>query len=229
MIAEILKLQKSLNDSTNGTNWLDGFTKTGQEIDWCRCMRMELNEAIDQSVFWKHWKNITGVTQYDIFDLNNLKMEMVDTGHFLNSEIIRRNLISEIIRSNIEEVNFNKIEQGKPLVLAIEKLIQTIFKYKEEDETSILLQINDLFWEITLSIMSLKEFYELYIAKNCLNVFRQNNGYKDGTYIKEWGKDKVEDNVFVTNYFKKNNEKVVTFEELYEYLDKTYKFLNKIK
>ena len=31
-----------------------------------------------------------------------------------------------------------------------------------------------------------------YVGKNTLNFFRQDNGYKDGTYIKEW--DGLEDN-----------------------------------
>lgn len=226
MLAEIIKLQKDLNDSTNGTNWLDGLTKNGQEIDWCRCMRMELNEAIDQSISWKHWKNTVGVTQYSIIDKDNLKVEMVDVGHFLNSEIIRKNLITDILHSNIEEVKYTKIPEGKPLVLAIEKLVQMIFTYKEEDENILLLKINDLFWQITFSIMTLKEFYELYIAKNCLNVFRQKNGYKEGTYIKDWGKEGIEDNVFIFDYFKANSDRVVTFEEVYDYLEKTYKELN---
>ena len=41
--------------------------------------------------------------------------------------------------------------------------------------------------------LKLPELYELYIGKNILNKFRQNHGYKEGSYIKEWnGK---EDNV----------------------------------
>ncbi len=34
--------------------------------------------------------------------------------------------------------------------------------------------------------MSFVELYELYIGKNVLNRFRQDHGYKDGTYQKVW-------------------------------------------
>ena len=34
--------------------------------------------------------------------------------------------------------------------------------------------------------LSWNELYSTYIAKNCLNIFRQNNGYKSGEYIKDW-------------------------------------------
>jgi len=34
--------------------------------------------------------------------------------------------------------------------------------------------------------MSFEDVYRAYFVKNVLNEFRQNNGYKKGTYIKEW-------------------------------------------
>ena len=37
--------------------------------------------------------------------------------------------------------------------------------------------------------MSSAELYKLYIMKNVLNKFRQDNGYKTGTYIKNWGEE----------------------------------------
>ena len=231
MIKAMLKLQKKLNDNTNGTQWLiDGLTKDGNEINWCRCMRFELCEAIDQSILWKHWKDTKHNKQYSILDLSNLKMELVDTGHFLNSEIIRRNLNSDIIHQSIDEGKFNYIEKGKPLVIAIEDLIKSIYKYEEEDETSQLLTINYKFWEIVFSVMTLEEFFQIYLGKNCLNQFRQDNGYKDGTYIKLWGDNQIEDNVFLDTYFKERKDNnIPTFDELYSYLQNTYKTLNSKK
>ena len=34
--------------------------------------------------------------------------------------------------------------------------------------------------------MSANELYRQYVGKNVLNFFRQDNGYKEGTYIKVW-------------------------------------------
>jgi hypothetical protein len=39
------------------------------------------------------------------------------------------------------------------------------------------------------------QLYEQYIGKNVLNFFRQDNGYKEGTYQKEW--DGREDNEYL--------------------------------
>lgn len=41
--------------------------------------------------------------------------------------------------------------------------------------------------------LDLDELYKIYLGKNLLNQFRQNNGYKEGTYIKIWNGE--EDNV----------------------------------
>ena len=50
-------LQKKLNDSTNGNNWELGVNKFGKEINWLRCIHMEVAELIE-STPRKHWKNI---------------------------------------------------------------------------------------------------------------------------------------------------------------------------
>ena len=34
--------------------------------------------------------------------------------------------------------------------------------------------------------MSAYELYRQYVGKNVLNFFRQDNGYKEGTYVKVW-------------------------------------------
>ncbi len=35
--------------------------------------------------------------------------------------------------------------------------------------------------------MSWEDLFVQYICKNVLNFFRQDNGYKQGTYVKQWG------------------------------------------
>lgn len=252
MLEEMFKMQKFLNDETNGVEWLEGKTNKGKEINWMRCFRLELAEAIDQSTNWKHWKNTVGVEQYSFIEnsgATNFKVEIADGWHFIMSEIIARGWedyfnsdklfdgikIEKISNKELieltEEVNFLSFtyERRIKLIKNIVKYNPSYRDYKNDIGLIDMIDLVEKFVILTLSVMSLKELYELYIVKNGLNFFRQENGYKDGTYIKEWGKDKVEDNVFVTNYFKENDEKVVTFEELYEYLDNTYKSENKIK
>ena len=62
------------------------------------------------------------------------------------------------------------------------------------------------------------ELYSLYIGKNILNIFRQDHGYKDGTYIKVWnGK---EDNVVMQEILANNSN--IGVDELYKELEKRY-------
>ena len=35
--------------------------------------------------------------------------------------------------------------------------------------------------------MSAQELFDLYVGKNVLNSFRQRNGYRSGSYVKDWG------------------------------------------
>ena len=57
----------------------------------------------------------------------------------------------------------------------------------------------------------------LYFGKNVLNAFRQNNGYKEGTYIKIWNGE--EDNVVMMRLL---GEIEVNYENLYTALEKIY-------
>src|SRR6185503_12709799 len=51
-------------------------------------------------------------------------------------------------------------------------------------------QVQDmvLAWKEACIILDfdMQEVYQLYIGKNVLNEFRRINGYKEGTYIKDW-------------------------------------------
>ena len=49
------------------------------------------------------------------------------------------------------------------------------------------------FWDLMAATeLNFDDLYRAYVGKNVLNFFRQDNGYKEGTYIKTW--DGREDN-----------------------------------
>jgi len=66
--------------------------------------------------------------------------------------------------------------------------------------------------------LNLDALYKLYVGKNILNQFRQDHGYKEGTYIKIWNGE--EDNVTMQNILEKNEN--VSPGELYMALEKAY-------
>jgi len=75
------------------------------------------------------------------------------------------------------------------------------------------------FWECVDAVgMSFDEVYRLYIGKNALNQFRQQHGYKEGTYKKVWnGK---EDNVVMQEILNTNLD--ISYEKLLDMLEDIY-------
>ena len=66
--------------------------------------------------------------------------------------------------------------------------------------------------------LNLDTLYTLYVGKNILNQFRQDHGYKEGTYIKIWNGE--EDNVTMQSILEENEN--VTPDALYKELEKAY-------
>jgi len=220
-ILQMLELQQTLNDATNGANWEDGQTKNGKKIDWRRCIYLEAAELIE-SYPWKHWKNIDANPDYE-----NIKIEIVDIWHFIMSEALRLykveqiGTISDIANTITSMKGFDtflqakKTEQLDPYaeIALVEEMIRILFCNANIDE--LLISFLNMSSKLNLK---LPELYELYIGKNILNKFRQNHGYKDGSYIKEWnGK---EDNVMMQEILVSRND--ITPEALYTALEKAY-------
>lgn len=72
------------------------------------------------------------------------------------------------------------------------------------------------------------DLFKYYIGKNALNKFRQNHGYKDGTYKKYWKIDEsgteIEDNIVLTDHIiPKLDTTNLTIDTVYMELDKLYK------
>ena len=66
--------------------------------------------------------------------------------------------------------------------------------------------------------VNLYSLYECYIAKNVLNRFRQNNGYKEGSYKKIW--NGREDNEVMSEILSNGVSKI---DEIYAALEREYK------
>lgn len=217
----MLKLQQQLNDATNGEGWEQGITKNGKVIDWKRCTYLECAELIE-SYPWKHWKNIDAEPDYA-----NIKIEAVDIWHFIMSQGLEDYKIKNLgsIEKLADDINAlpnfasfdaqivptekNYYEQ----IATVEELMRVIFS--NESTTKMMESFIDVAIQSGLNLDAL---YELYVGKNILNQFRQDHGYKEGTYIKLWnGK---EDNVIMQGILDKDN--TITPDELYQRLKEAY-------
>jgi len=223
----MLQLQAQLNDATNGEKWTNGITKNGKAINWNRCIYMECAEMID-SFSWKHWKSINQEPDWD-----NLQIEVVDVWHFIISLAIEN--YSKELKGGIEDLavnislleSFNKIDTTNTLFATQDEVIAKVENVMRLvlSKNSLELEelINEFFDLVIMSGLDLKSLYRLYVGKNILNQFRQDNGYKDGTYIKVW--DGEEDNVIMKRIWEEDSN--IKPDMLFKELTKLYLAINK--
>lgn len=220
-ILQMLHLQQKLNDETNGKEWEKGVTKNGKIIDWKRCSYLECAELIE-SYPWKHWKNIDAKPDYA-----NIKIEAVDIWHFIMSQALEDYKMQDLGSIETLAANINALPNFQTFhetilpttknhyeqIETVEVLMKTLFC---EEPTENLLKA---FIDVALqSGLNLDALYQLYVGKNILNKFRQNHGYKEGSYIKIWNGE--EDNVKMQNIL--HNTADISPEALYEALEKAY-------
>jgi dimeric dUTPase (all-alpha-NTP-PPase superfamily) len=223
-VKAMFELQQSLNDDTNGVGWERGYTKTNNIINWRRCIYMECAELVD-SFNWKHWKDLNKP-----IDWENVRVEIVDIWHFIMSMMLERyklnNLSMDTIISDIENVKGFKEFCNEPFktegVNSFEIIndIETLVNKSTNKDLTVFDPMLTEYFALSLKCgVNLHYLYQYYIAKNVLNRFRQNHGYKDGTYKKIWnGK---EDNVVMLEILTKY--KNPTIDELYARLEELYK------
>ena len=220
----MFNLQQKLNDETNGIGWEKGYTKTNNIINWQRCIYMECAELVD-SFNWKHWKDLNKP-----IDWENVRVEIVDIWHFIMSLILEHfknnNLgnIDNVIEYVINMQGFKDFcndayktdnVDSLEIINNIETIIHKATKKSYEQFDAMLIEYFALSLKCGINLATL---YNYYVAKNVLNRFRQDNGYKDGTYKKIWGTK--EDNIVMLEILESG---VYGIDEIYKSLEKEYK------
>lgn len=222
-ILEMVKLQQELNDSTNGPDWEKGLTKNNKVIDWKRCIYMEAAELID-SFAWKHWKAINQEPDWE-----NIKIETIDIWHFVLSlllqeyklqnrgslERLAEHIVSQEAYTAFSSLDYTPEADIYEIIKMVEEMMFDVLKPNGFDLDAL---INDFFNMALHCGVNLTTLYTLYIGKNILNRFRQDNGYKEGSYIKIW--NEKEDNVVMLDIMAKNPQ--FGADELYKSLEEVY-------
>lgn len=199
MLVTMLTMQDALNKVVD-VDWL----VRGRA--WHRAVLVETVEAIDH-YGWKWWKKQTP-------DLNQVKMEMVDIWHFLMSwELV--NFKGDYALAADEILDALNVSPDKGSTL--EKLDQ--LAASAGNELIDYCCFNSILMDIG---MEWKDVYQTYVAKNVLNRFRQEHGYKEGVYIKVWRGE--EDNIHLSRLMEAHPDNP---EWLYESLEETYKQITK--
>ncbi|MBV34688.1 MAG: dUTP diphosphatase [Rickettsiales bacterium] len=162
-IATMLEMQHAMNTKVH-EKWFD------QNYEWYRAIWIECAEMLEH-FGWKWWKHQKP-------DVDQVKMELVDIFHFglssrIDGELSFEEIAEELAGEMLEPLVKDDFKQ------TLEVLAGQAVLYQHFDGTSFagcMAQIE----------MPFEELFKSYVGKNTLNFFRQDNGYKDGSYIKEW-------------------------------------------
>jgi len=157
-----------------------------KQHDYMRAIAVEAIEGIEHHG-WKWWK-------FQQVDLSQLQMEMIDIFHFYLSQILQMES-DNYLEKAIDKANSTYINEWNNS----EKIVFDGQEYDLND-LSLLQKLDllcglacskklnfNLFFNICKNIeLQPQDIYERYVQKNTLNIFRQINGYKQGTYKKIW-------------------------------------------
>jgi dimeric dUTPase (all-alpha-NTP-PPase superfamily) len=157
---------------------------------------METSEGIDHTD-WCWWKK----QQYD---LPQLQMELVDIWHFVISYYLSQYFAStgaylmNAIVNGDDEILFDGCWYRFDQMSTLSKLrLFSAMAFVDKVNVKLFLSI------IKDCHLSTDDLYKMYIGKNVLNKFRQDHGYKDDHYKKDW--DDTEDNVYLNSILKPMN------------------------
>jgi len=210
LVRKMFEKQNELNIHTNGSNW-----KKNTDLKWYRAIWTECAELIDYTN-WKWWKA-------EDISLQDIEMEIIDIWHFIMSELMR-----QYDFDNCVESTFCKFKNGFKSypdvnLSRIQNYTEDLAKDALNSRQSLIHHFVKLCGAVG-SHMNIQGVYKLYMGKNILNTFRQDNGYKQKIYQKNW--DGKEDNTYLMNILKDLDPTDVLFESLvYKELDLKYKSL----
>lgn len=158
----MLDLQDDMNSRVH-SDWRE------QNFAWYRAVWIECAEMLDH-YGWKWWKKQSP-------DLEQVKLELIDIWHFGLSMLLLEGRTAEELAAEMAGESEAKTVREFPDEL--ESFVTDTLSHRRFDVAGFmrLMETIDL---------SFTELYAAYVGKNVLNFFRQDHGYKDGSYRKLW-------------------------------------------
>ena len=163
-LENMLVMQDRMNSRVH-ENW------QAQNFEWYRAIWTECAELIEHYGY-KWWKKQEA-------DMEQVRLEVIDIWHFGLSALFGNGKSIETIAGEIEAelANFHASSLGvreATEALALHALDTRGFSPSR-------------FWQLMqASGLDFDALYGAYVGKNVLNFFRQDHGYKSGTYTKIW-------------------------------------------
>jgi dimeric dUTPase (all-alpha-NTP-PPase superfamily) len=160
----MLTMQHNMNTRVH-EKWID------QHFEWYRAAWIECGELIEHYGY-KWWKKQEA-------DIEQVRLEVIDIWHFGMSALFREGKSIAQLAEEINEELTAYEPTGADVREATEELALHCLQTKSFSPSR--------FWDLMLaSGLDFDGLYSAYVGKNVLNFFRQDHGYKDGTYVKNW-------------------------------------------
>jgi len=197
-IKQMLTMQDAMNSRVSDTWRENGY-------EWYRAIWVECAEMLDHHG-WKWWK-------HQEIDIAQVQLELVDIFHFGLSLRLMTGATVETITNTLSS-ELTQITEESDFKIALENLASAAVSNKSFDAIA----LADC---MRLMKMDLNELFRQYVGKNTLNFFRQDHGYKEGTYIKIWHGE--EDNEVLANLVNSLDASAGDFQQqLYAALEEKY-------
>ena len=207
-LVEQFVMQDNLNLKIN-PQWRDAG------YNWSRAVMMESAEALDH-LGWKWWKARTKPNKAQF------KLELVDIWHFILASMLAAAVSHDDAASIVEE----------ELTADCGALVHGFERTKNRDTSDVYDKLHILIGSAAMGNIPLKTFesvmkevgmtwdelHRMYIGKNILNLFRNDHGYADGTYVKTWSGH--EDNEVLAEVMERDPD--ATPLEVYQQLERLY-------
>ncbi len=197
-IKHMLTMQDAMNNRVSETWRNNGY-------EWYRAIWVECAEMLDHHG-WKWWK-------HQEIDVAQVQLELVDIFHFgLSLRLLENTSVEQISTRLAKELHQGTGEND--FKVALENLASAAVTHKAFDAKA----LADC---MSLMNMDLNELFSQYVGKNTLNFFRQDHGYKEGSYIKVWHGE--EDNEVLAALVKTLDASASDFQQqLYNALEEKY-------
>ncbi|MEM6483518.1 MAG: dUTP diphosphatase [Pseudomonadota bacterium] len=166
-LVTMLRMQDRMNTRVHDQWRSQGFA-------WHRAIWIECAELIDHHGYkwWKHQEP----------DLAQVQLEIVDIWHFGMSALLVEYEAAGSVQTLVQaiEESWNTPRAGAGIVESAEQLAGTAAGEARFD-------VGQFAQLVDASGLGFTELFRQYLGKNVLNFFRQDHGYKEGTYLKQWG------------------------------------------
>ncbi len=160
----MLEMQSQMNARVH-EQWID------QDFAWYRAVWIECGELMDH-VGYKWWKKQDP-------DMDQVQLEVIDIWHFGMSALFKTEPDLEALAASISA----DLQLDLAVDIGIHEATEALAQHALQTKSFSVPQFAVLMKACGLSPEAL---YQQYVGKNVLNFFRQDNGYKSGTYIKLW-------------------------------------------